>query len=402
MYYRLITTVILAFTATAAHALWIGPDGRVPVSRLIANIEQQLVETPDDPNLLARLARVHSMAYALGDVDLPVMGKGENPQYTYYEQGNGYPSTRRALDGPTILARFSHLHQAVTYYQQAARLGPNEHYIWLGLGYAYDEMAHAATWLANPVNEPGAPKEAADAVRHAWEQKALEAYAHAMGESPKLDGGLVTPPVELEAARYIRLILEPRNKRTREEQQLLKTAVALAQEAARRPRAVTPIIFPLDAPRPLQHLLAKDLSVKFDLDGTEQGSTWPWVQPDTALLVWDGNGQGAITSGRQLIGSVTWWLFWENGYAVLRTLDDNRDGWLSGSELTGLAAWRDANSNGVSDPGEVIPLATLGVRRLSVQSTGTVDGMPVNPVGLEMNDGRILPTYDWITEPIPD
>ena len=56
-------------------------------------------------------------------------------------------------------------------------------------------------------------------------------------------------------------------------------------------------------------------------------------------------------------GNVTFWTFWNNGYEAMRALDDNGDGELRGSELRHLAIWRDANRNGVSEPGEVRPLA---------------------------------------------
>jgi hypothetical protein len=262
-------------------------------------------------------------------------------------------------------------------------------------------MSHAAPQLAWPPERDDAPREAIAALRVAWEDKAVEAYAKAMGDAPKMDKPFLTPPVELEAGRYLQLILEPRARRTGQEKKLLAAAKGM-ERAKKGPqmRMVTPIIFPLDRARSLESLLAPDSTVAFDLDGTESGSMWPWVHPDTAFLAWDGNGQGRVASGRQLIGSVTWWLFWENGYAVLQALDDDRNGWLEGTELIGLAAWQDANGNGQSDAGEVRSLAVVGVRRLSVTVTGTTGGMPMSASGLEMSDGRMLPTYDWITAPV--
>lgn len=396
-----IIAFILVLFAATAQGLWAPPDGQVPVARLVENLEQQLAANPDDPHLLARLARVHSLAYAVGDVELPVMGKGENPQYTYYEQGNSYPATRHSLDRSAIAERIDRLMEAIALYEKAAKLAPGERYIWLGLGYCYDEMSHAATTLAWPSETEGAPTEAIAALRVAWEDKAVTAYAKAMGDAPKVKEPFLTPPVELEAGRYIQAILEPREKRTTQEKKLLAAAKAMENTGdGPRMRMVTPIIFSLDSARPVESLLAPDMTVAFDLDGTESGAKWPWVKGDTAFLVWDGDGSGRVSSGRQLIGSVTWWLFWDNGYAVLQALDNDRNGWLEGPELAGLAAWQDANSNGQSDSGEVRPLATCGVLRLSTVASGTTGGMPMNASGLEMSDGRVLPTYDWITAPI--
>src|SRR5207302_6844825 len=133
----------------------------------------------------------------------------------------------------------------------------------------------------------------------------------------------------------------------------------------RKPRAVTPLIFPLDRPRPLPALLSRGRLVSFDMAGAGRRQRWPWVQPETAILVWDPERRGRITSGTQLFGSFTWSIFWRNGYEPLAFLDDNHDGWLTGVELQGLSVWRDRNGDGVSEPGEVLPVAALGIVRVA-------------------------------------
>lgn len=160
----------------------------------------------------------------------------------------------------------------------------------------------------------------------------------------------------------------------------------------------TPIIFSLNTPASLESLLAPETTVNFDLDGTGREQSWPWVSPEASILVWDPEENGEVTSGRQLFGSVTWWLFFETGYRAMDALDDNRDGELSGYELVGLGVWTDANSNGVSDAGEVVPIAETGIEAIACVQTDTAMGMPANLLGLRMNDGRVLPTYDWIAE----
>ncbi|HZW09259.1 MAG TPA: hypothetical protein VFF69_05085 [Phycisphaerales bacterium] len=162
---------------------------------------------------------------------------------------------------------------------------------------------------------------------------------------------------------------------------------------------VTPIIFSMDAAAPLRRLLAPGRAVCFDLDGDGDSESWPWVAPGTMILVWDPDGTGQITSGRQLFGSVTWWLFPRDGYHALDLLDDNRDGELTGAELAGIAVWSDRDGDGVSDPGEVIPASGAGVTALGAHAPSTHDGCPANPWGIELADGRVLPTYDWITGP---
>lgn len=173
-------------------------------------------------------------------------------------------------------------------------------------------------------------------------------------------------------------------------------------EALPENRAITPIVFSLNSSSSLSELLAPHVTCTFDLDGTGRDQSWPWLRPDTALLVWDPTASGKVTSGRQLFGSVTWWMFFRNGYEALDALDDNADGSLSGLELRGIAAWFDRNSNGQSDPGEVVSLASLGIASISVQVTGHDGRSPMNRAGLTLTSGRTLPTYDWVVSPLPE
>lgn len=166
-------------------------------------------------------------------------------------------------------------------------------------------------------------------------------------------------------------------------------------------RAITPILFSLSGARPLADLLDPGATTTFDLDGSGSSQRWPWVAHDTGILVWDPLNSGRITSGRQLFGSVSWWLFFKNGYDALAALDDDGDGELSGRELDGLAVWFDRNGNGESDPGEVVPVGELGITGISCRATERTGESPCNPRGLRLNSGAILPTYDWTTRPLP-
>ena len=101
-------------------------------------------------------------------------------------------------------------------------------------------------------------------------------------------------------------------------------------------------------------------------------------------------------SGRQLFGSASAWLFFEDGYRVLDALDDDRSGELRGAELAGIAVWFDRDIDGVSDRGEVVPVEALGIVALATEATERIGRSLGNPCGLELADGRILPTYDWV------
>jgi hypothetical protein len=91
-----------------------------------------------------------------------------------------------------------------------------------------------------------------------------------------------------------------------------------------------------------------------------------------------------------MFGNVTFWIFWRDGYEALRALDDNGDGVLSGAELHGLALWSDVNGNGVSEPGEVIPVEALGIASLSCTSQRHTSGIEWNPAGVGFKDGTYL------------
>jgi hypothetical protein len=86
-------------------------------------------------------------------------------------------------------------------------------------------------------------------------------------------------------------------------------------------------------------------------------------------------------------------MFWRNGYEPLAALDDNRDGVLSGGEVTGIAVWRDANSNGVSDPGEVVPAEMFGIVEIEVRPR--LAGVTLQS-GIRLRDGVRLTTFDWM------
>jgi hypothetical protein len=69
---------------------------------------------------------------------------------------------------------------------------------------------------------------------------------------------------------------------------------------------------------------------------------------------------------------------------------------LEAGELKGVSVWFDRDSNGASDAGEVVSVESLGITALATRATGYDGPSPMCVSGLKLQDGRTLPTYDWI------
>lgn len=170
-------------------------------------------------------------------------------------------------------------------------------------------------------------------------------------------------------------------------------------EASRPIVYVTPILVPL-TDTPFAQLVDEGSPVAFDLAGTGDTRTQGWLTPDAAWLVWDPQWRGEIRSGFDIVGQRTWSVFWSDGFEALRALDDDRDGELTGGELGGLSLWRDQNANGVSEPGEVLPVNVHGIAGLATRGVPARPGLITAPAGVRFEDGRTRALYDWTPGPL--
>jgi hypothetical protein len=161
-------------------------------------------------------------------------------------------------------------------------------------------------------------------------------------------------------------------------------------------RAATPIFISSERDAAFSELVNPYSRVVFDQDGSGLPRKWGWITPKAAWLVYDSDGSGQITSALQMFGNVTFWIFWQDGYAALEALDDDRDGVLRGPELRGLALWKDLNSDGVSDPGEVRSVDAFGITAISCTGQTFTGDMKGNPRGITFDNGTTLPSYGWI------
>jgi hypothetical protein len=109
-----------------------------------------------------------------------------------------------------------------------------------------------------------------------------------------------------------------------------------------------------------------DEGTQFDLLDTGTPQTVGWVSPQDGLLVMDLNGDGQITSGAELFGDrtvLTDGSLALDGWAALRDLDSNFDGQINAQDqrFSELQVWVDANSDAITDVGELHSLLDMGV-----------------------------------------
>ncbi|MBS1720814.1 MAG: hypothetical protein JST35_10240 [Armatimonadetes bacterium] len=378
----------LAALSVSATAMWIRPDNDVPVDRLIKNVSESLKKQPKDAETALTLARLYSLRFALAK---PVT------QFYVKGPGTGFPAwssvkVPREKKGVKLSAQeVADFRMSVKLYEQAIKLKARP-VAELGYAWMHEQAAPFASQLGTANRDQWLIKAAAL-------YKAL--YLKVRDEELKGEGrmiGIGDRYIASEAGqRYMAICESTKVVKMSEKERMEIVETMKTLETKMGP--ITPVVFSADPSTRLSELLRPNARVKFDLVGDGVTRTFDWVAPSTIFLAWDPAQTGKITSGRQLFGSGTFWAELGNGYKALAALDDNRDGWLSGRELTGIVGWQDRNGNGVSDLGEVTPITQLGVRRIATTWDGSWEKMPFSSMGIEMNDGSFRTSLDWTTTP---
>ena len=348
----------------------------VPVDRLIANLEKLAAKEPDAAQHRVNLARSHVMAYALksGTIQVASGREARGPAADPLRE-NVQPAVKPTTDPVKLKEANDHLSRALKRYEEAIAMAPSHALARLGYAWALEQSGAIGKAI-------GAYRAAIDL---AWEDERTPRIARLRGWQS----------ITEEAARHLIPLLD----RVKDEAEIARLNARVA-DVRRLPRAITPVVIPLREGLTALDIVDEGAAVAFDADGTGLRNRWTWITNDAGWLVFDPRERGDIRSALQLFGTVSFWLFWHNGYDAMRALDDDGDGRLRGGELAGLAIWRDANSNGISDPGEVRPVAKWGIVELSCDyafDDSHPEEIPFAPNGVTFEDGSTRPTFDvWL------
>jgi hypothetical protein len=380
---------------------------QVPIDRVLTNLHKQFAANTNNVRNLYQLARVYSMAYStnLQSVHVNTNRYPGEPFTVVFSSPDEaeVPHELQTNRIQTAEAR-AHLTNAIIYYERAKSTKWNDTNRWLMLP-VY--LGHA--WCLDQSDDREKAKEAyREALRYAWELEVERNYTikdrmewawsraitgqNPLSRIPPRGLGL-GPCYSEEIIRYLLPLLDA----TKDAKEIAKLKDA-QKTLKSMPRAVTPILVGLDAGLAFDSLVNRSAAVEFDLDGTGVPRKFQWITPNAAWLVYDHDGSGKITSGLQLFGNVTFWIFWKNGYDALASLDDDSNGLIEGAELRNLSLWRDVNSDGRSEAGEVRPVGDFGIVGLKTTALTGSNEFLSNSDGVLLRDGTSLPTFDWIAK----
>ena len=109
-----------------------------------------------------------------------------------------------------------------------------------------------------------------------------------------------------------------------------------------------------------------------DGDGDQERTTWTAAGSSIAFLARDLNGNGRIDDARELLGDKTLrrdGTTAANGFEALKELDDDGDGTVCHTDAawSSLLLWEDLNHDGISDPGELVPISRSDILLLGTE-----------------------------------
>ena len=140
------------------------------------------------------------------------------------------------------------------------------------------------------------------------------------------------------------------------------------------PRA-DPLVLDLDGDGIETIGISASTHVLFDTDGDGMKTATGWAKSDDGLLVLDRNGNGTIDNGGELFGDQTMvnGVKATDGFGALSAEDTNKNGKFDAGDgnFNNVRVWRDMDSDGVSDSGELFTLTELGIVSINLDSTSS-------------------------------
>lgn len=158
-----------------------------------------------------------------------------------------------------------------------------------------------------------------------------------------------------------------------------QTKYAATVNAAQR--RIDPLVLDLNGDGKIDTVRSSESTAYFDLDSNGFAEKTGWVGKNEALLVLDRNEDEMINNGKELFGDQTLLkdgkTYASSGFEALAEFDDNLDGVIDSNDqiFTKLRVWRDNNSDGATDAGELGGLTELGIVSIGLNyvQTGFVD-----------------------------
>ncbi len=140
-------------------------------------------------------------------------------------------------------------------------------------------------------------------------------------------------------------------------------------------RPVDPLVLDLDSDGIETIGISTTTHVLFDSDSDGIKTGIGWVKSDDGLLVLDRNGNGTIDNGAELFGDQTLvnGVKATDGFGALSAEDTNKNGKFDAGDgnFNNVRVWRDMDSDGVSDAGELFTLNELGIASINLTATTT-------------------------------
>ncbi|WP_404401480.1 Ig-like domain-containing protein [Pelagibacterium halotolerans] len=158
--------------------------------------------------------------------------------------------------------------------------------------------------------------------------------------------------------------------------------------------------------------ISMDEGTRFDLDNDGFLNQVSWLAKGDGLLVLDKNDNGAIDNGSELFGPTGRHAdgsLVNDGYAELSAYDLNGDKVIDQNDsiFDDLQVWVDGNMNAVTDAGELVGVADLGIVSISLDRAGLdyTDAAGVyhkDASRIQFEDGRTRVMEDVLFEDIDD